>query len=128
MPLAYIKILEGQDDEVDPGYGVEGRPGIPHPGGGPIRIPPLPPGVKPPPNTIWPPRPLPPHISPPIYIGETPDNTLPIPPGTIWPPLNPGDGIQGKILAVVWLVGIGYRWVVLQVPHISTGLPGPEPK
>jgi hypothetical protein len=40
------------------------------------------------------------------------------PPGTVWPPLNPGDGIGGKVLALVWLVGIGYKWAVLETPPV----------
>ena len=127
MPLAYIKILEGSD-EVDPGYGNEGGVRPPHIGGGPIIIPPLPPGIKPPPGHIWPPRIPPGHVAPPIFIDGTPENPINIPPGTVWPPLNPGDGVQGKVLALVWLVGIGYKWTVLQAPQISTGLPTPEPK
>jgi hypothetical protein len=95
------------------------------PGGGvsvapPIVLPPLPPTVKPPVG-IWPPQlPTPGHPAQPIFIPDTPDNSLPpeLPPGSVWPPLNPGDGIGGKVLALVWLVGVGYRWAVLQGPQI----------
>ena len=61
MPLAYIKILEGSED-VDPGYGVEGRPGYGggHPGEDQLSFH-LPPGIKPPPGHIWPPR-IPPDM------------------------------------------------------------------
>jgi hypothetical protein len=137
---------------VDPGYGVplppvvdNGLPNIPgyHPGGGPIRPTypvdpgygvPITPGVWPsPPVGIWPP-PQPVFPAHPIYPGGGPDNTLPVPPGSpshpivlppgsVWPPLPPQ--VQGKILAFCWLVGIGYRWVVID-PSLKPdiGLPG----
>ena len=49
------------------------------------------------------------------------DNTLPGVPGTpsqpiylpghVWPPLPPS--ITGNVIAFCWIVGVGYRWVVL---------------
>jgi hypothetical protein len=107
---------------VDPGFGIPVRPGV-------WPKPPSPPG-------IWPPKP-PLYPSHPIYPGagrpgqgpapQPPapgrpdqglpsappgvDNTLPLPPGAVWPPLPPD--IAGQILAFAWLVGIGYRWIVI---------------
>jgi len=52
--------------------------------------------------------------SQPIFLPEGPDHTLPVPPATVWPPLPPGIGIAGKGLALIWLVGVGYRWLVVQ--------------
>jgi hypothetical protein len=121
---------------VDPGYGVGGDHVWP-----PATLPPLPPGVWPnPPVGTWPPsRPnLPSH---PIVIypprpdqglppsGNRPDqglpgsqpgvdNTLPMPPATIWPPLPPGTGVAGKALILVWVVGVGYRWLVVGATDI----------
>ncbi len=125
MPLAYIKLLNGPDD-VDPGYGNDPAR---HPAP-PIVLPPLPPGTKPPVGT-WPPRfdPNRPEIAPPIFIeDDPPSSTLPIQPGQIWPPLNPGTGIGGKVLALVWIVGVGYRWVVLQSASIWPPPVTAEPK
>jgi len=46
--------------------------------------------------------------------SEYPDNSLPMPPATVWPPLPPGTGIAGKALILIWVVGVGYRWLVVQ--------------
>ena len=53
------------------------------------------------------------------------DNALPMPPATIWPPLPPGSGIAGKALILVWVVGVGYRWVVVGGTDIWP--PPPQP-
>lgn len=106
---------------VDPDFGIPARP---HPVP-PIQLPPLPPGW------VMPPIYLPPGgvAVPPIYLPETPDNTLPVPPATIWPPLPPGTGIAGKVLLLVWIVGVGYRWIVVQGTEIwPPKPPEPEPK
>jgi hypothetical protein len=79
-----------------------------YPGGRPSH--PIAPGGRPPrPDQGLPGEPpapdqgLPPHV----------DHELPevLPPGAVWPPLPPD--IQGKILCFVWIVGIGYRWTVI---------------
>jgi hypothetical protein len=92
---------------VDPGYGIPTVPGI-------WPKPPLP-GVWPPPRPVYP--------SHPIYPTDTPEHPIAAPPGSVWPPLPPDIG--GKILAFCWLVGIGYRWVVID-PSLKPdiGLPG----
>lgn len=134
MPQEYYIIPAGSTGSPDnslPGSG--GYPDNSLPGGTggrpshPIVLPPLPPGTKPPVGT-WPPQLPPGQVTPPIFIPEGPDNSLPpeLPPGSVWPPLNPGDGIGGKVLALVLLVGIGYKWVVLQGPTIWP--PSPQPK
>ena len=126
---------------VDPGYGVGLPPVIDNglPGGRPT-FPvkpdqglPSAPGVWPkPPVGVWPPM-QPIYPSHPIYpvepgtpshpiAGEpgTPTHPIELPPGSVWPPLPPAIG--GKILAFCWLVGIGYRWVVLD-PSLKPGFP-----
>jgi hypothetical protein len=125
---------------VDPGYGVDegGRPdqGLPpslpvHPDQLPV-LPPL---------GIWPP-PAPVHPSHPIYPVPpgAPDQGLPggsgsagqlpvLPPGAVWPPLPPEIG--GKIICFAWVVGVGYRWVILdpslEIPVQLPTLPGRPP-
>ena len=148
--------LPGADAPVDPGYGVEAPVGIwpPDPAHPelPIVLPPpeiWPPHPQPPP-VVWPPRidntlpGPPPGIWPP---PEAPDNSLPptpghLPvfpgtpgePGTIWPPLpvRPDNSLPGpeNFLVIVWVPGVGYRWVVVD-PSLKPdqGLPPhPEPK
>lgn len=52
--------------------------------------------------------------------GGSIDNTLPMPPGTIWPPLNPGDGVQGKGLLLILVLGADgvekFKWLVIDAP------------
>ena len=80
---------------VDPGYGVDIEGG----GGSAGQLP------------VWPIGPgqgLPPvagHPLPPIDP----------PPGTIWPPLPPSVP-EGKVIALVAISGVGYRYTVLTVP------------
>ena len=89
--------------------------------GNELPVPPMPPSTKPPPPTIWPGVPIHP---------ETPNNELPQVPGTIWPPL-PG-GVNGKALVLVWVVCVGWRWVVIDTnAEAGNELPEepmPEPK
>lgn len=117
---------------VDPGYGFPLPPVASHPIAPPPEYPshqPLPPTYPVDPDyglpalpIIWPmpPRPVDPSYgipipirpSHPIYLPPVgPDNTLPLPPGAVWPPLP--SVVTGKIMALVWLVGIGYRWTVI---------------
>jgi hypothetical protein len=78
-----------------------------------------------PPITTWPP-PQPVRPSHPIYPGIGPDHELPMPPGSVWPPLPPE--IKGKILCFVWIVGVGYRWTVIDPSlHIDNAPPGSQP-
>jgi hypothetical protein len=66
-----------------------------------------------------------------------PDNTLPPvegveppptdpPPGTVWPPLPP-EIPEGKVIALVAISGVGFRYTVLTVPPHAPdqGLPQP---
>jgi hypothetical protein len=101
----------------------------------PDSLPPLPPGVWPnPPVGVWPPQ-RPPHVSggpvlppaipthPIVLPPVGPDNSLPMPPATVWPPLPPGTGVAGKALILIWVVGVGYRWLVVG----ATDVWPPEP-
>jgi len=132
----------GGGGPVDPGFGRPVLP--PHVGGGPIQgggpvdpgfghpRPPVDPGYSgghpiyfpwPPPNPpiAAPPIYLPPNAQLPIWlpdlpivIPQPPEKPLPDPPAVLWPPLPPGVGINGKALILVWVVGVGYRWIVAQ--------------
>jgi hypothetical protein len=136
-------IAPGGRPPVDPGYGIEGPvdpgygyplppvvdnelPGTPaHPDQGlPPTYPVKPGNDLPRPPHVWPrpPRPvgpdqgLPPQpVTPehPIYFPPAgPDNELPLPPGAVWPPLPPALG-ETELLCLVWIVGVGYRWTVI---------------
>lgn len=103
--------VDSEGRPVDPGYG-QGHPI--HRPSNPIVLPPTPPGVNLPDNTL----PSGGHPSYPIHIPVGPDNTLPTPtpPGTIWPPLNPGDGVSGKCWLLVFVIGTEharYRWILV---------------
>jgi hypothetical protein len=127
--------LPEPEDELDPGYGVEGgaRPGHGLP---------RPPWQRP----TWPPTPIDPdwgidvdtRPDHPVFIPGAPDNTLPLPPvegaptppianpppGTIWPPLPPS-APEGKAAILVWIQGVGVRYVVVTIPPpIAGNLPG----
>lgn len=109
--LALITPIEYPSDG-RPTHPIAGPPAFPtHP----IQLPPLPPGLHPSHPIALPPtgeRP-----SNPIYIPDVDiDNSLPQAPGTVWPPLNPGDGVAGKGLLLIWVVGTDkYRWVVVDM-------------
>jgi len=47
-------------------------------------------------------------------VPEPPEKPLPGPPAVIWPPLPPGTGVAGKALILIWVVGVGYRWLVYE--------------
>jgi hypothetical protein len=113
---------------VRPGHGLPPSPGHPDTG-----LPPVPghpdtglPPVPGHPDTGLPPVPGSPDNTLP-GTGAPPevDNTLPMPPATIWPPLPPGTGIAGKALILIWVVGVGYRWLV--VKGLDTWPPQPAP-
>jgi hypothetical protein len=61
---------------------------------------------------------VPVYPSHPIYPTDKPEHPIAMPPGSVWPPLPPA--IKGKILCFIWLVGIGYRWTVID-PSLSPG-------
>src|SRR5215510_16295787 len=110
--LVYGYPVSGSEGPVDPGYG---RPAMPPHAGHPLPLPPLPPGVVAPPIALppvtWPPQGPP---SPPVVIPQPPEKPLPGDPAVIWPPLPPGTGIAGKALILIWVVGVGYRWLVAE--------------
>ena len=113
MALANIEYVKGQRP-TDPDYGVEEPP--PEIGNGlPPSLPPLV-GIWPPPGhpNVTPPIAYPPghHPMPPIFIDGSPENPIVLPPG-IYPPLPPGVGSGGKIAVLVWVLGVGYRWAVV---------------
>jgi hypothetical protein len=60
--------------------------------------------------------------------GEPPPETDP-PPGTIWPPLPP-EIPAGKAIALVGITGVGFRYVVIDIPEHPVdpdyGVEGPE--
>jgi hypothetical protein len=156
--ITLLDPIEGHPDQglpdiespVDPDYGVGAeRPSHPiviRPPGGPVTIwppsvdnslPPLPPGfwggVAPPSvdNTL----PVPPVAGNlPVFPG-TPEHPIAAPPGTIWPPLpvhlpSPPSGSPDNLLVIVWVPGVGYRYVVVDPSlHPDQGLPPhPQPK
>jgi hypothetical protein len=93
---------------VDPGYGVDIEGG----GGSAGQLP------------VWP-------IGPDQGLPPVPGHGLPPvdpPPGTIWPPLPPSVP-EGKVIALVAISGVGYRYVVLTVPppKPDQGLPPEGP-
>jgi hypothetical protein len=92
---------------VDPGWGVEEE------GGGSA-------GQLP----VWP-------VAPDQGLPPVPGYPLPPidpPPGTVWPPLPPSVP-EGKVIALVAISGIGYRYTVLTVPPPAPdqGLPTDRP-
>lgn len=108
--LAYIHPIEGID-----GHPSNELPGIPGRPSNPIVIPPPLPGVWPPPGIPSQPIQLPPpgEASNPIVIPGSPEHPIALPPG-IWPPLPPSS--TGKYAVLVLVLGVGYRWVVVDAP------------
>lgn len=105
---------------VDPGYGLPSGPGIwpqpPHPDNGPPVGPPLLPT-----HPIY--HPDKPQPQPPA--GGTPTQPIYIP-GKVWPPLPPS--VTGTVIAFCWIVGVGYRWVVIDASaSIEHPIVEPEP-
>jgi|KBSMisStandDraft_5_1062788.scaffolds.fasta_scaffold684363_2 hypothetical protein len=131
--LGYFWPVSGghPDQGLPPGSPGSPDQGLPQPPSiwPPVTLPPLPPGVWPnPPVGVWPPH-SPSVPSHPIYLPEGPDHTLPVPPATIWPPLPPGNGIAGKGVILIWVVGVGYRWLVVQGHEVWPPVPpSPQPK
>ena len=78
-------------------------------------------------------------VSPPIVLPPSPDQGLPsipgiplppiaLPPGEIWPPLPPGTPEPHKVVAIVAIPGVGYRYTVVELKaptHPDQGLPRP---
>jgi hypothetical protein len=96
---------------VDPDYDLPVRPGVwPHP--------PRPPGID---NSL----PMPP-MRPGFPIYLPPEEVPEPPPGAVWPPLHPALGTE-KLLALVWIVGVGYRWTVIDPSLSIWGDPAEKP-
>jgi hypothetical protein len=100
---------------VDPGWGIPAPPPLPGhdlPGGPPGIIGGLP------------------HPAHPIFIPDPPDGATK-PPPEVYPPLPPPDagGPSGPGLILVWIPGVGYRWIHLG-PSVSPTPPPtrPQPK
>ena len=104
--------------------GFPGRPGHPiAPGGRPID-----PnwGVDEGGGGLWPLDPAHP-IAPPVP-GEPEPPPIDPPPGTIWPPLPPSIP-AGKALVYAGIAGVGYRYIVIDIPENPPELPPrPQPK
>lgn len=101
-----------------------------------------------PPPGFWPPPPAPDQGLPteppqvdqglpivpdyPIYPDNSlPDGTAPLPPGMVWPPLPPNfnpPNLDGKVVALVVIFGVGYRWAVLDLSLVPPGKPTLPPK
>lgn len=76
-------------------------------------------------------------VFPPAQPGS-PDQGLPpipgvplppisLPPGQVWPPLPPGTPEPHKVVAIVAIPGVGYRYTVVELKapaHPDQGLPG----
>ena len=105
--------LPDAGDVVDPGFG---RPIL-------LPQPPVPDNGLPP---VFPGIPI--HKPVPPATG----GTLPVlpPPGSVYPPLPPILGNQGKVLALIFISGIGARWTVLDLGAQVTPpmAPGASPK
>jgi len=104
--------IVGYPDQGLPGGGEVGEPSHP------IVLPPMPPQINPPPVSIWPGVPIHP---------ATPEHPIALPPGSVWPPLPPS--ITGEAVILVWVVGVGYRWLVIDAAQVDNELPAtPQPK
>jgi hypothetical protein len=122
MSDSYLARITQYDDirdvPVDPDFGIDVGQGRPtHP----IQLPPTPPGLRP--DNSLPSAPVRP--SQPIFIPETPDNALPVPPGTIWPPIPPSTGASGRVWILIYVVGVGHRWLLINGPAIWPPPTGP---
>lgn len=122
-PIRLIPVLPSH-----PIYELPERPDRPDnslpitPPGGSVSHPIAPGGERPSGQPVPPPQsgrpdqglPQPPgSVSQPIYL-----------PGTVWPPLPPTMD-DGKYLCFTWIVGIGYRWIVIDTNLSVTNPIGP---
>jgi len=128
--FARITPVDAEGRPVDPGYGIPGggggRPdqGLPivRSPGHPIVLPPAPPDAHPD-HDLPPLAGLPSH---PIYIPGTPEHPIVVPPGTVWPPLPPESGVAGRVWILIYVLGVGHRWLVVDGPSVWP--PTAEPK
>lgn len=127
--IARITPIQGSGDYPDnslPGYGgsegeidnslPSGRPGFRPPGNATL---PVLPGIWPKPGTPNLPVRIPvdPGYGQPIFIAGGPENPIALPPG-IYPPLPPTGGTE-KVAILVWVIGVGYRWAVIDPSTIA---------
>lgn len=123
MSDSYLARITQYDDigdvPVDPGYGNPGYEGG-RPSN-PIQLPPTPPGLRP--DNSLPSAPMRP--TQPIFIPEEPSQPLPVPPGTIWPPLPPSTGASGRVWILIYVVGVGHRWLLINGPAVWPPPTGP---
>jgi hypothetical protein len=127
--LVYMIPVSGSPGAPDQGLPTGGLPSHPiAPGGGspshPIQLPPLPPGTPSHPIALPPPGVWPPEF--PVQIPGTPEHPITMPPGSIWPPLPPDSGISGVTLILIFVIGVGHRWLVVQGPTTWPPQPGPK--
>lgn len=109
-----------------PEYPDQGLPGYPGRPSHPIALPPLP-GVWPPAGKPSLPIVIPGEPSQPIYIEGSPEHPIALPPATIWPPLPPATLPSDKHALLIWVVGVGYRWLIYD-PQTATPPPVARPK
>jgi hypothetical protein len=107
------ELPEGGGEEIDNSLPSWNRP----PGNATL---PVLPGIWPPPGKPNLPVRIPvdPGYGVPIFISEGPENPIALPPG-IYPPLPPSGGTSGKVAVLVWVVGVGYRWAVIDTSTIA---------
>lgn len=102
-------------------------PGFP---GAPGHLPaPQPPGAVSPPIVLPPSQPGAPDQGLPPIPG-IPLPPISLPPGEVWPPLPPGTEEPHKVVAIVAIPGVGYRYTVVELKapaHPDHGLPPQRP-
>ena len=101
-----------------PGY----WPMPPHPGQG---LPPAIPGFGHPDQGLPVAPGVPIYPDQPIYIDGAPNQDLPLEPGTVWPPLPPQ--ITGKVVGLMVVFGLGYRWICVDADLRPPGKPPVPP-
>jgi hypothetical protein len=103
-------------------------PGFP---GAPGHLPaPQPPGAVTPPIVLPPSQPGAPDQGLPPIPGIPGLPPINLPPGEVWPPLPPGTPEPHKVIAIVAIPGVGYRYTVVELKapaHPDQGLPGGRP-
>ena len=112
----------GRPDQGLPGF--PGRPdqGLPwYPGRPDQGLPPVYPSGQPLPPPLGPIGPIGgggAHPEHPIVAPSPPGSTKP-PPDAVWPPLAPPGSPSKPALILVWVIGMGYRWIHAEVPDQS---------
>ena len=97
-------------------------PGFP---GAPGNLPaPQPPGAVTPPIVLPPGQPGAPDQGLPPIPG-IPLPPIGLPPGEVWPPLPPGTPEPHKVVGIIAIPGVGYRYTVVELKpgHPDQGLP-----